>query len=86
MREVTRDEKFPEDAKTEGNTELSAELISTGPSETELVIVALLMRIYDVQSALLAHFDEARANEVYETHEKGGHFNPQIFIPTPEEG
>lgn len=56
-------------------------LMDTGPSETDLVIVSLLMRLYDLNLALLAHFDQKRADEVYEAHEKGEHFNPPVFIP-----
>jgi len=81
MKEVSRDEKFPNDPKEGSAEELPAQLMSTGPSETELVIVALLMRLYDLNLAILSNLDEARADEIYEAHEKGGHFNPPIFIP-----
>lgn len=91
MKEVTRDDKWNEETDERLSTQIQgledyadrqvlAELITT-PTETELVTVSLLMRIYDVQLALLAHFDQERADEVYETHEKGGHYNPPIFIP-----
>lgn len=88
MREVTRDEKFPNDPKEGtgeelpsliGNTDANAG--SRQPSETELVIVSLLMRLYDLNLAILTHLDEDRADDIYEAHEKGGHFNPPIFIP-----
>lgn len=79
MREVTRDSKWVEEPTAE---ELPpAELVSTGPSETELVIVSLLMRLYDLNLAILSTMDEKRADEIYEAHEKGGHFNPPVFIP-----
>lgn len=64
---------------------LEAHLISTGPSETELVQVALLMRLYDLGMAILTSMDENKANQVFEAHEKGGHFNPPIFIPESPE-
>lgn len=56
-------------------------LMSTGPSETELVQVALLMRLYDLGMAILTSMDEDKANQVFEAHEKGEHFNPPVFIP-----
>lgn len=51
------------------------------PTQAELVIISLLMRLYDLQLALLSSVNEKRANEIYATHEKGGTFNPNIFIP-----
>lgn len=96
MREVPRDDKWNEE--TDGRMKdvqqgmndsmdsLEAQLVSTGPSETELVIVSLLMRLYDLNLAILNHLDENRANEIYEAHEKGEHFNPPVFIPeVPED-
>lgn len=86
MREVPRDEKWI-DAENDGEagTEFEAVLESTGPSETELVMVALLMRLYDINMALLSHVNKQTADSIYEAHEKGGHFNPPIFIPTASE-
>ena len=55
---------------------------SQAPSETELIIVALLMRLYDVNMALLSHFDKQTADNIYDTHANGGTFNPAVFIPT----
>lgn len=81
MKEVNRDEKFPNDPKGDAAEELPALMGNTGPSETELVIVSLLMRLYDLNLAILSHLDEKRADEIYEAHEKGAHFNPTIFIP-----
>lgn len=85
MREVTRDSKWVEE---DSDRELPGELIPTDanagsrqPSETELVQVALLMRLYDLGMAILTSMDDDKANQVYEAHEKGGHFNPPIFIP-----
>lgn len=79
MREVTRDEKFP-DEETTGEV-----VLNTSPSETELVQVALLMRLYDLGMAILTSMNEDRANQVYEAHEKGEHFNPPVFIPDVKE-
>lgn len=77
MREATRDEKFPQ----EYGNEITGEVLETSPSETELVIVSLMMRLYDLNLAILSHLDEQRADEIYEAHEKGEHFNPPIFVP-----
>lgn len=60
-------------------------LMTTGPSETDLVIVSLLMRLYDIQMALLSKVDKELADSIYDTHNGGGHFNPQIFIPSTDE-
>lgn len=81
MREVTRD---PGSLGDDSAKEITGELIESGPSETELVQVALLMRLYDLGMAILTSLDEDKANQVFEAHEKGEHFNPPIFIPTPE--
>jgi hypothetical protein len=79
-------------AAGEARAELQAELISTAaegvasqPSEHELVVVALLMRIYDVQMALLSMVNKEQADHIFDTHANGGHFNPQIFIPVTED-
>lgn len=93
MREVTRDEKFPNDPK-EGTVEELPGLVSEltvedlqnlvagiDPTEAELVTVALLMRLYDINMEILRHFDAQRADEVYELHEQGGTANPPIFVP-----
>lgn len=86
MREVTRDEQFPNDPKEGTGEELPALIGNTGPSETELVQVALLMRLYDLGMAILTSMDEDKANQVFEAHEKGEHFNPPVFIPeVPED-
>lgn len=65
-------------------TRLEGEVLESGPSETDLVIIALLMRIYDLNLALLSHFNKPQADEVYEAHAKGDHFNPKIYIPRME--
>lgn len=73
MREVPRDDKWGEE-NTPNTT-------AGSPSEAELVIISLLMRLYDIQMALLNEANEKRADAIYEAHEQGGHFNPEIFIP-----
>lgn len=81
MREVPRDEKFPEDLPD------AAKETTARPSEAELVIITLLMRLYDVNLAILTHFDEKQAGEVYDSHNRGDHFNPKIYLPdmTPDD-
>lgn len=84
MREVPRDKGLltPDEARQkvlEAQQRVSD--AQNGPSETELVIIALLMRLYDLNLAQLASVDADRADEVYEAHSKGEHFNPQVFIP-----
>lgn len=49
--------------------------------EAQLVTVSLLMRIYDVQMALLSLQDKSMADEIFDAHEKGATFNPPVFIP-----
>lgn len=83
MKESPRDPHWENDV---GNgteyQELTAE-ISSEPTEAQLVTIALLMRLYDLNLALLNHFDSDLADNIYETHEKGGHKNPPIYIPRP---
>lgn len=93
MRETPRDEHFPNDPKghasndpttyADDGVDISGELVGGSPTEGELVIISLLMRLYDVQLAILNEMNEDRANEVFDHHDNGGHFNPKIFIPTP---
>lgn len=71
MREVTRDSKWLNDVKQQINQ----------PSEESKIIIALLMRIYDVQMALLSHASKGDADKLYDAHARGEDFNPQIFIP-----
>lgn len=54
------------------------------PTEAELVTIGLLMRLYDLQLAILHCLDSDKADEVYDHHEAGGHYNPTIFIPQPK--
>jgi predicted membrane-bound mannosyltransferase len=75
VKEVVADEKWEDERGT----------VNVAPSESELVTIALLMRLYDLNLALLNHFDSDLADEIYELHEKGGHKNPQLFIPAPVE-
>lgn len=91
MREVPRDEKWHEgtDARmaevqqnmNDSMDHLEAMENSTGPSEAELVQIALLMRLYDLNMALLSVMSKVTADEVYEAHARGEHFNPPVFLP-----
>ena len=56
-------------------------LLEAQPSEESRIIIALLMRIYDVQMALLSNVNKTEADRIYDAHAKGEDFNPQIFIP-----
>lgn len=51
------------------------------PSETELASIALLMRIYDIQLAILHAMNPTQADAVFEAHERGENFNPPLYIP-----
>lgn len=77
MREVPRDKQF-EDAG------ILPELVSA-PSTNELVMITLMMRLYDIQLALLSHINKTQADELYDLHNEGGHLNPLIFIPEVED-
>lgn len=60
------------------------ELVSTGPSETDKIIVTMLMRLYDVQMAILSLMNKPTADEIFDAHNQGGHFNPEIYVPEYE--
>lgn len=51
------------------------------PSTESKIIISLLMRIYDVQMAMLSHMSKDTADRLYEAHENGEDYNPTIFIP-----
>ena len=55
--------------------------IVSEPSEESRIIIALLMRLYDVQMALLTKVDPETADKLYDDHEAGKDFNPTIYIP-----
>lgn len=93
MRETPRDSKWIDERENNDRrrdeyavSDALEEENSTGPKmlpgyEAQLVTISLLMRIYDVQSALLHHFAPDKADEIYDAHSEGGHFNPAVFIP-----
>ena len=85
MREVTRDQHFTDDSMGRLEQEQVENPRGSGPDETQLVIVALLMRLYDIQMALLSLTDKELADAIHDAHAEGSHFNPQIFIPKPVE-
>lgn len=64
---------------------LESTLLSTGPSEIEMLTVTLLMRNYDVMITLLEHFDKEAAEQLWAKHNEGEHFNPAIFLPVLSE-
>lgn len=83
MRETIRDEKFPNDPKP---VEVLGELRDSGPGLQDVLDVlmlqtAILMRLYDVNMALLNEVDEERADAVFDRHADGGHFNPPTMVP-----
>jgi hypothetical protein len=43
------------------------------------------MRNYDLLLALVSAANPERADEIYNAHERGEHFNPEIFVPTWEQ-
>lgn len=56
-------------------------VLEAEPSEESRIIIAMLMRIYDVQMALLTKVDPENADRIYDAHEAGETFNPTIYIP-----
>jgi hypothetical protein len=60
---------------------LPEQVLEAQPSEESKIIIALLMRIYDVQMALLTKVDPDTADRIYDAHERGEDFNPTIYIP-----
>lgn len=56
-----------------------------GASDTEKIIITLLMRIYDLQFAQLYLLNPTTAEEVFESHEKGELGNPKMWIPDFDE-
>jgi hypothetical protein len=75
MKEVAPDNKWGEDQT------LFPELVSTGPSDAELLTITLLGRLYDIQMAILTVLDEETAGKVFDAHEQGENFNPPMYIP-----
>jgi hypothetical protein len=57
-------------------------VLESQPDEVQSAILVTLMRLYDVQMALLNHFDTASADAIFEKHQQGEDYNPTIYIPT----
>lgn len=77
-----RDELFEAvERQGHGFIEPVAELSVSEPSQESKIIISLLMRIYDVQMALLTKVDPDTADKIYDAHERGEDFNPTIYIP-----
>lgn len=53
--------------------------------ESNMVIIGFLSRLYDIHMAALNAVDSEAADNIYETHEAGGNFNPPMFIPDIKE-
>lgn len=51
------------------------------PSSENLIIISLLMRLYDLNMALLNESNRAVADRVYSAHMNGETFNPKMYIP-----
>lgn len=49
--------------------------------ETQKAQLVMLMRLYDIQMALLTLQDAEQADKIYDAHDQGKLFNPQLFIP-----
>lgn len=87
MKEVEPDKQFDEtpvflpevELIGSGNEELVEVLNKI--HEATLANTALLMRLYDIQLALLSYGNKTVADSLFDTHAEGGHFNPPIFIP-----
>lgn len=51
------------------------------PSTESKVVITMLMRLYDIQMAMLNEMNPDVADRIYDAHDKGEFFNPEIFIP-----
>lgn len=49
--------------------------------EVQKAQLVMLMRLYDIQMALLTLQDAEKADQVFDAHDAGQLFNPQLFIP-----
>lgn len=65
----------------------SVDTAPVGPTERDLLsaLITLEMRNYDLLLALVSAANPERADEIYNAHERGEHFNPEIFVPTWEQ-
>lgn len=44
------------------------------------VIISLLVRLYDVHMGILSHLDKDTADKIYDAHDRGEHYHPNIFL------
>lgn len=49
--------------------------------EHQLIQTTLLMRQYDILMGILASLDQGLADRIYDSHDKGGLFNPKLLVP-----
>lgn len=81
MKEVEPDSKWLDDGGALPPEPVIGELVTTGPSEVELLTITLLTRLYDIGMAILTVMDEEKAGMVFDAHDNGENFNPELFIP-----
>lgn len=55
-------------------------LLESTPSTESRIIITLLMRLYDIQMALLSNVNHNAADRIFDKHAEGELFNPQMFI------
>lgn len=57
--------------------------VATGndPNEILKAQLVMLMRLYDIQMAILTKTDPKQADNIFDAHDRGELFNPQLFIP-----
>lgn len=79
MHETTPDQQFAPLLEATHDEELKKQLGLV--NQSLLVQVGLLMRIYDVQMALLSSVWKEKADEIWDAHQNGQHYNPNIFVP-----
>lgn len=89
MKEVKPDQQFPEvvydlagldyEALTKSVEALSTKMDAL--RESNLAVVSLLMRLYDVEMAALSNTYKEDADALFDLHSNGGTQNPPVFIP-----
>lgn len=79
MKEVEVDNKWIEE-NGRNETPTVAE-VEVDPLEIAKAQLVMLMRLYDIQMAILTLQDAGKADQIFDAHDVGQLFNPQLFIP-----
>lgn len=80
MKEVSPDSKWQDPNWPDRPMLVVPPAPAAATEENQRAILTVLMRIYDVQMAILSYTNKKAADEIYDMHSRGELANPEFFI------